>query len=396
MEVPEHRFETSKTFDGPAGNNYTELTALREKERLDAIKKGLIDDPTKPKALEDARVFRGTCLDMCPLYEREQREFQNDVKRWEINPKTNRIDKDLAVKAFHRPAAGNEQALPSDVRPPEVLSRTLDYLVQKIVSDSDPLDKDTHGFVRDRTRSIRQDFTLQNERGSVAIACHERIVRFHILSLHQMCGIDGFDAHQEMEQLRKTLQSLAEYYDDQRHGERTYEHEAEFRAYHIMTRLRDPDVLRHVQTLPKHIRKDPSVAHALRLYKYAQRSNEEVGRFKAPNSEGSYNGYTRFFQLVRSAHTSYAMACLCETQFNSVRKGALKSMRKAFIAAVKAPSVDELVTMLGCDDSEEVELQCEQYGVIVRPDEDGVKRIILNKSSQFDGLSAIESCQRLD
>lgn len=187
---------------------------------------------------------------------------------------------------------------------------------------------------------------------------------------------------------------MAEYYDDQRHSGSTYENEAEFRAYHIMTRLRDPDVLRHVQTLPKHIRKDPAISHALRLYKYAQRSNEEIGRFKPPNSEGSHNAFTRFFQLIRSAQTSYAMACLCETQFNSVRKGALKSMRKAFIAAVKAPSVDELVAMLGCDDSEEVELQCEQYGVIVRPDEVGVKRIILNKSSQFDGMNSIVSCQK--
>lgn len=196
---------TSKTFDGPAGNNYAELTIAREREREDAIKRGLIDDPDKPKALEDAQVFRGTCIDMCPLYEREQREYQNDVKRWEINQTTGRIDKELAVKAFHRPAAGNEQALPSDVRPPHILSKTLDYLIDQVVSASDLLDKDTHGFVRDRTRSIRQDFTLQNERGQEAIACHERIVRFHILSLHQMCEIDGFDAHQEMEQLRKSL-----------------------------------------------------------------------------------------------------------------------------------------------------------------------------------------------
>jgi hypothetical protein len=36
-------------------------------------------------------------------------------------PGSNRIDPTLAVKAFHRPAAGNEQPLPSDVRPPKVL-----------------------------------------------------------------------------------------------------------------------------------------------------------------------------------------------------------------------------------------------------------------------------------
>ena len=33
----------------------------------------------------------------------------------------------------------------------------------------------THFFVRDRMRSIRQDYTLQNERGLSAITVHEKI-----------------------------------------------------------------------------------------------------------------------------------------------------------------------------------------------------------------------------
>lgn len=194
--------ETSKTFEGPPGNRYVELNALREEERSDAVRRGLIDDPNKPKALEEAGVFHGTCQDMCPLYEREQREYQNNVERWELNASTGRIDKDLAVKAFHRPAAGNEQSLPSDVRPPEILTRTLDYLIKNIVGGSEPLEL-THGFVRDRTRSIRQDFTVQNSRGTEAVECHERIARFHIISLHQLCEVDGFSEQQELEQLRK-------------------------------------------------------------------------------------------------------------------------------------------------------------------------------------------------
>lgn len=81
-------------------------------------------------------------MEMCPEFEREEREFQKNVDRWEmvslacfvaiINtdgllmpssqiPGSNRIDRQRAVKAFHRPAAGNDQPLPSDVRPPKVL-----------------------------------------------------------------------------------------------------------------------------------------------------------------------------------------------------------------------------------------------------------------------------------
>lgn len=62
-----------------------------------------------------------------------------------------------------------------------------------------------HAFLRDRTRSIRQDFTLQNIRDITAVHCHERIARFHILAIHELCGYDEekFSEQQETEQLRK-------------------------------------------------------------------------------------------------------------------------------------------------------------------------------------------------
>lgn len=69
-----------------------------------------------------------------------------------------------------------------------------------------PLEK-CHAFLWDRTRSIRQDFTLQNIRDISAVQIHERIARFHILCLHEMCqyGEEKFSEQQETEQLRKGL-----------------------------------------------------------------------------------------------------------------------------------------------------------------------------------------------
>jgi hypothetical protein len=79
----------------------------------------------------------------------------------------------------------------------------LDYLIDKVLSNN-TLEK-CHAFVRDRTRSIRQDFTLQNIRDITAVQVHERIARFHILCLHEMCEFDEskFSEQQETEQLRK-------------------------------------------------------------------------------------------------------------------------------------------------------------------------------------------------
>jgi len=66
------------------GNRFEELKPLREQERLKAIRDGLIDDPDKPKQLDEALTFVGTCQEMCPEFEREQREFQKNVERWEL------------------------------------------------------------------------------------------------------------------------------------------------------------------------------------------------------------------------------------------------------------------------------------------------------------------------
>jgi len=60
-------------------------------------------------------------MEMCPEYEREEREYQNNVDKLEFIPGTRRIDPKRAVKAYHRPAAGNEVPPPGDIRPPMIL-----------------------------------------------------------------------------------------------------------------------------------------------------------------------------------------------------------------------------------------------------------------------------------
>lgn len=87
------------------------------------------------------------------------------------------------------------------------LQKTLDYLFNTLLSQ-DPSLKATHSFIRDRTRSIRQDFTVQSEKGEVSIESHERMARYHIHALHMLCETEGFSVQQEMEQLRKSEISL--------------------------------------------------------------------------------------------------------------------------------------------------------------------------------------------
>lgn len=56
-----------------------QLKPLREGERQQAIQQGLLPDPLKPRRLDQATDFIGTCEEMCPEFEREEREYQNNV-----------------------------------------------------------------------------------------------------------------------------------------------------------------------------------------------------------------------------------------------------------------------------------------------------------------------------
>jgi len=63
---------------------YQRLVKEREAERKRAIAEGLMDDPLIPKRLEDAICVVGTCMDMCPRFERYRRERENNLDRLEL------------------------------------------------------------------------------------------------------------------------------------------------------------------------------------------------------------------------------------------------------------------------------------------------------------------------
>ncbi|SDA01438.1 BZ3500_MvSof-1268-A1-R1_Chr10-1g02666 [Microbotryum saponariae] len=375
-DARKQRFESSL-----ANNRYLELKPLREAQRLRDIKNGLIPDPLKPMRLDQATDFLGTCQDMCPAWEREEREYQNNVDALERYPGTTRIDPARAVKAFHRPAAGNEQPLPSDVRPPRVLKKTLDYLFHHLLPTA-PLHV-THPFLRDRTRSIRQDLTMQNIRGEEAIECNERIARYHVLALGTLREQSSFSESQELEQLRKVLKSLNEFYDDARLANPPIPapNEAEFRAYNILTHLRDPDIIWSCELLPPRVFDEPRLQIALRLHALVQRSNIPRGE------RASLNAASRFFKLLANQEVPYLFGCILSTHFDQIRKNALETMKNAYMQQHSGFPARTLVKVLGCDDEEEIESICSQLGIGAKKDESGELVVMLHKAAVIKNVT---------
>ncbi|KAK6458697.1 SAC3/GANP/Nin1/mts3/eIF-3 p25 family-domain-containing protein [Scheffersomyces xylosifermentans] len=328
---------------------YEVFQKMRETERKQMEVLGLVDAENISKDLNDAISFQGTCVDMCPVFERVRRALENNVKALEKDPATGKIAKERAVKAFSRPAAGQPPPLPSEVRPPHVLKQTLDYLVDNIV-DMLP---EAHSFIWDRTRSIRQDFTYQNSFGPEAIDCNERIVRIHLLSLHVMAGSEiEYSQQQELEQFNKALQTLVEIYQDVRNHGGVAPNEAEFRAYHLLSHIRDPELEREIQNLPSDIFQDKHIQLALHYRSIISQNNVVERGFS--NSVGALNFFVEFFNNVYDKKTPFLMTCLLETHFSEIRFYALKAMARSYHTKGKAYSVEALKRTLGFDSSEKL------------------------------------------
>lgn len=290
----------------------TEFQQMREEERREMEQRGLVDRLDTRKALSDAIVFIGTCQTMCPTFERIRRTYENDIKNLEREP-DGTVSARRAVKAFSRPAAGQPPALPSDVRPPRVLMETLAYLVSEIV----PQLPKSQSFLWDRTRSIRQDFTYQHYVGYEAIVCNEVIVRIHLLTLHIMAGDPGdYSSQQEIEQLNKALQTLDHVYRESRARGMICENEPEFRAYQLLSHLKNPEMDYMVSTLPTNVARHPYVVLAQELRALAASASREAL-------------IALFFKRIRQPDVPVLFQCLAETHFVPIRLSGLQALSRS-------------------------------------------------------------------
>lgn len=288
------------------------------------------------------------------------------------------------VKKFRRAAAGLEEQLPSDLRPSAVLKGTCDYLFHGVIGNARSL-AHVHHFVWDRTRAIRNDFSIQQitkpEDLRIAIECYERIARFHILSLHQLALPDKpyskYDWQQEREQLDRTLLSLMQYYDDCR-GRVQLPNEAEFRAYCVIFQLQDPtpDLEDRVQSWPREVVQDQRIQKALNIYMAACNVMDAQGPLKPrANHLIARQDWQRFWTVVASKEVSYLMACVAEIYFNLVRRTILNALFRTSRASSNMITpdwtVDVLCELLAFDSGDEVYTYCEHFGFAFKGRDDG-------------------------
>lgn len=177
------------------------------------------------------------------------------------------------------------------------------------------------------------------------------------------------------------LKSLNEFYDDIRLSGNADPsgNEAEFRAYNILTHLRDPDIVWSVELLPSHVFSHPLLQRALALHRLAQKANVPRGE------RASQNAFSRFFKLVGDPATPYLFACILSTHFHDIRRNAIDALRSAYLKQHSAFPLRTLAKVLGCDDEDDARSMCEQLGIVVRDDDRGRLVAELHKQAAMKG-----------
>ncbi|KAI9015566.1 SAC3/GANP/Nin1/mts3/eIF-3 p25 family-domain-containing protein, partial [Hyaloraphidium curvatum] len=346
---------------------YNKLKAERERKRAEYIRQGKIADPEAKQQLQDAIDLVGECPDMCPEFERVDREMSGTVDPLEKASCGARLASPGAVKRFKRSSAGDGQPLPCDVRPPPVLLLTIDYLIREVMGNH-PLET-CHRFVGDRLRAVANDFIVQNYRGREAIRCTEVISRYYIVALHalgEMTEDQGVSHKQDLKMLMDNLKTLTEMYQDfhaMEPGE-VLDNEAEFYGYFLLAHpTSHSDVGFLERTVSRRILVSPEVRLAIELRELMQRSQRAAVR--GYRSEGSHRSMATFFRRLREDPRSTALvAMVAELQFGDVRRDGLQAMDRAYKPSYHFP-LQTLADWMGLDSVEQAFAWVEECGLEV-------------------------------
>ena len=136
----------------------------------------------------------GTCQTMCSEKEVRLREREKLLHPFEYTKKREEgipvADRSKTVKEYSRAAAGRFVPNPTELRPPEVLVKTVEYLLGNLINVEIKRGTewiDIYEYVFDRLRAVRQDMVIQNIGGHIAISILEKTIRFFVYSGYCLC-----------------------------------------------------------------------------------------------------------------------------------------------------------------------------------------------------------------
>ncbi|XP_014272084.1 uncharacterized protein xmas [Halyomorpha halys] len=327
------------------------LDILEERDRYIRMKL------EKTGKIDASDVVKGICPDMCPEKERLMRDVNAIVSPYE-SLSNGRMDHSKAVKEYTRSSADQDEPLPHELRPEPVLTMTMSYIINCIMSRMDEVNDENqanwYDFCWGRLRAIRKDIIQQQLCNVNIVTILEQCARFHIACYDRLWGTSKshFDDKINTETLVNCLQSLIHMYEDLHREGITCPNEAEFNAYMILLKLNSGLLMSDY-----------------RRYTLSLKQSHEVKEAVKISLAYSNNMFSTYFRLIK--HTTYLNACLMQRFFHHLRVQALNTIVKAYAVPNKVSniSVSFIMGMLKLDSISECASFCDSLGLTLSKDE---------------------------
>ncbi|CAH1788480.1 unnamed protein product [Owenia fusiformis] len=288
--------------------------------------------------------MQGTCMEMCPESEIIMREKHGLLHPFEMVPETRhhkrpRASREWMVKEYSRPAAGKAEPSQSELRPPDVLLKTVNFLMDRVVPISSCAWKDVYDYVFDRLRAVRQDMVMQSIGGVEAIRILEVAIRFHIYAAYRLCTepLARFDQKINNTHTQECMKRLLVLYDNNvtqqnYHGDTVCYHSNrdEFESIYVLHNIGNSEALLHAL----------DIKNKIRCSKWLNRSLEISRAYQDGN-------YARFCKMVRLLPV--ILRCAVHRHTAEVQRRALGIMSVAYSSKTLKFPVEKLCHMLNFD-----------------------------------------------
>ena len=324
-------------------------------------------------------------LKMCSSKEVSERESQNLLSVFELDPKLTKKDPQsgniikkanpsYCIQTYIREGGDMNQS--ECVRTPETLKKTLFYILDNII-DSDKIINEKFTklfpinlseivlFTSDRLKAIKKDFMLNNlKNNKYMIQCYELIARFLILCINETLDIKTIKGKQglynlNVKELNSVLNDLYKFYtykdESKKNNVYVSNNQEEFLSYFLLLSLKNP--IDYFSILSK-IKNN-------NVFKNSKKIKLVINISKCYLNKD----YKTFMEILKNKETDYLISCLMVLLFVNMRDFALDNISYNFNKvsnSIYKISINELLNYLPFNDTEEVINYLNYYGVKIK------------------------------
>lgn len=289
---------------------------------------------------------------MCPDAEIKLRERENLLHPFEVaeshTSKRPKADFKKCVKEYRRPTVGKQEINPGEVRPPNILCRTVDYLIDRICCESTRW-SEVYDFVFDRLRAVRQDLVVQEACGPEVVSILERAVRFHVYSDYRLCmeHTRVFDEKINSQHTQECLKRLLNMYMGVAEHHHYHDNREEIETIYLLFNLGDLHAVTHYYSLQEHLRQstDVKIAYQMSLAYLC-------------------NNWARLVHLMKKLKSPVYM-CAVHRHLPTIQRNAMFTMNTAFSSKNLKFPLSKLTELLLLNTDTESQELCEQFGITV-------------------------------